>query len=148
MWCIRIEARWANIQYEFSTKRAKMLYAAALLEGTAALGVNDDLEKIMSNLENPAAWRWRSGVEFLTHLAKKFATLNLTADVENKLRKLAQEEKYSIFIDFLTEFTTLTDVCNWDNTSRVRVLKERISVDLKKVVACQVTQPDRNDCAA
>ena len=57
-WRIRIEVRWANRQHEFSTERAKILYAAALLEGTAALGVNDDLEKITSNLENPAAWRW------------------------------------------------------------------------------------------
>src|SRR3981081_4576506 len=56
-WRIRIEARWANRQNEFSTERAKILYAVALLEGTAALSVNDDLEKITSNLENPAVWR-------------------------------------------------------------------------------------------
>jgi hypothetical protein len=31
-----------------------MLYVVALLEGMASLGVNDDLKKIMSNLENPA----------------------------------------------------------------------------------------------
>ena len=30
----------------------------------------------------------------------------------------------------------------------MRALKERISVDLKKLVACQVTQPDRSDFAA
>jgi hypothetical protein len=50
--------------------------------------VNNDLEKIMSNLENPAMWYWQSGIEFLAHLAKKFATLDLVADVENKLHKL------------------------------------------------------------
>ena len=110
--------------------------------------MNDDLEKITSNLENPAAWRWQSGTEFLAHLTKKFATLDLAADAENKLRKLVQEGKYSIFTDFLTEFTNLTDVCNWDDASHVRVLKERISVDLKKLVACQVTQPDRSDFTA
>jgi hypothetical protein len=87
-WRIHIEARWANRQYKFSTERAKILYAAALLEGTAALGMNDDLKKIIFNLENPAAWRWQSGAEFLAHLTKKFATLVLTADTENKLRKL------------------------------------------------------------
>src|SRR3981081_4635850 len=147
-WRIRIEARWANRQHEFSTERAKILYAAALLEGTAALGVNDDLEKITSNLENPAAWRWQSGAEFVAHLARKFATLDLVADAENKLRKLAQEGKYSIFTDFLTEFTNLTDVYDWDDTPGLRALKERISVALKKLVACQVTQPDRSDFAA
>jgi hypothetical protein len=55
----------------------------------AALGVNDDQEKITSNLENPATWLWQSGAEFLAHLAKKFATLDLTSDVENKQCKLA-----------------------------------------------------------
>jgi hypothetical protein len=147
-WRIRIEARWANSQHECSTERAKILYATALLEGTAALGVNDDLEKITSNLENPAAWHWQSGAEFLAHLAKQFATLDLAADAENKLRKLVQEGIYSIFTDFLTEITDLTYICNWDDASRVRELKERISVDRKKLVACQVTQPDRNDFAA
>jgi hypothetical protein len=88
-WCTRIEARWANRRHEFSTERAKILYAAAMLEGTAANGVNADLEKITSNLENPATWHWHSGAEFLAHLAKKFATLNLAADAEYKLRKLA-----------------------------------------------------------
>jgi hypothetical protein len=33
-------------------------------------------------------------------------------------------------------------MCEWDDASRVRALKERISVDLKKLVTCQVTQPD------
>src|SRR3981081_3387536 len=86
---IRIKGRGANRQNEFSTKRAKILYAAVLLEGTAALGVNNDLEKITSNLENPAAWHWQSGTEFVAHLSKKFATLDLAAYAENKLRKLA-----------------------------------------------------------
>jgi hypothetical protein len=101
------------------------------------LGVNDDLEKIMSNLENPAAERWHSGIEFLAHLAKKFATLDLAADVENKLRKLVQEGKYSIVTNFLTEVTNLIDMYDWDDTSCVRALKERILVDLKKLVACK-----------
>ena len=47
-WRIRIEARWANKQHEFGTERAKILYAVAL-------GVNDDLEKITSNLQNLVA---------------------------------------------------------------------------------------------
>jgi hypothetical protein len=80
--------RWANRHNEFDNERAKMLYAVALLESTAALGVNDDLKQITLNLENLAAWRWQSGVEFLAHLAKKFATLDLAVDAENKLRKL------------------------------------------------------------
>ena len=53
-WRIRIEARWANRQNEFSTERAKILYIIALLEGMVALSINVDLEKITSNLENPA----------------------------------------------------------------------------------------------
>jgi hypothetical protein len=57
----------------------------------AALGVNDDLEKITLNLENPAIWRWHSGIKFLAHFAKKFTTLDLAADAENKLCKLVQE---------------------------------------------------------
>jgi hypothetical protein len=125
-----------------------ILYAAALLEGMAALGINDNLEKITSNLENPAVWRWHNGVEFLAYLAKKFATLDLVADADNKLRKLVQEGKYTIYTDFLLEFTNLTNVCNWDDASSVRALKERISVDLKKLVTCQVTQLDRIDYAA
>jgi hypothetical protein len=36
-------------------------------------------------------------------------------------------------------------MCDWDDASHVRALKERISVDLKKLVAYQVTQPDRSD---
>ena len=121
------------------------MYAAALLEGTAADGVNGGLEKITSNLNNPVAWPWKTGEEFLAHLAKKFATLDLAADGENKIRKLAQKDEYAAFTDFITEFTNLTDVCDWDDTARVRALKEKISKDLKKLVACQVTQPDRDD---
>ena len=55
-WRTRVEARWANRPHEFSSERAKILYAATLLEGTAADGVNAGLEKITSNLDNPAAW--------------------------------------------------------------------------------------------
>jgi hypothetical protein len=100
-----------------------------------ALGMNDDLEKITSNLERPSVWCWHSGTEFLAHLAKKFATLDLGADAENKLRRLVQEGKYSIFTNFLIAFTNLTDICDWDDASHVRALKERIAVDLKKLVA-------------
>jgi hypothetical protein len=83
-------------------------------------------------------------VEFLANLSKKFASCDLVANAENKLCKLAQKGKYLIFTDFLTEFTNLTDVCDWDDALRIRALKERISVDLKKLVACQVTKPDRS----
>jgi hypothetical protein len=74
--------------------------------------MNDDFEKITSNLENSAMCRWHSGTEFLAHLTKKFATFDLATDVEYKLRKLLQDGKYSIYTDFLTEFTNLTDICD------------------------------------
>jgi len=45
-WRTRIEARWAHRRHEFGSERAKILYAATLLEGTAADGVNAGLEKI------------------------------------------------------------------------------------------------------
>jgi hypothetical protein len=44
----------ANRQYKFGIEKAKSLYAVALLDGMIALGVNNDLEKITSNLENLA----------------------------------------------------------------------------------------------
>jgi hypothetical protein len=45
----------ANKHNKFGTERAKILSASTLLEGMVAFGMNDDLEKITSNLENPAA---------------------------------------------------------------------------------------------
>jgi hypothetical protein len=49
--------------------------------------------------------------EFMAYLAPKYATLDLAADAENKLRILAQKDDFAAFIGFLTEFANLTDIC-------------------------------------
>ncbi|GAB1312038.1 hypothetical protein MFIFM68171_02248 [Madurella fahalii] len=92
-----------------NTDGKKTLYAAALLEGTAAGGVFAGIERVTSNSTDSATWPWKTANEFMTHLARKYATLDLAADAENKLRTLAQKDDFAAFTDFLTEFTNLTD---------------------------------------
>ncbi|KAK3896426.1 hypothetical protein C8A05DRAFT_40042, partial [Staphylotrichum tortipilum] len=48
-WQTRITARWLTRPKEFDSEDKKILYAAALLEGTAAGGVFAGIEKITSN---------------------------------------------------------------------------------------------------
>ncbi|KAK3897148.1 hypothetical protein C8A05DRAFT_39307 [Staphylotrichum tortipilum] len=130
---------------EFDSEGKKILYAAALLEGTAAGGVFAGIEKITSNPTNPAAWRWKTADEFMTHLARKYATLDLAADAKNKIRTLAQKDDFAAFTDFLTEFTNLTDICEWDDAARVRGFREKLSRRMREALNMQVTTPARND---
>lgn len=48
----------------------------------------------------------------MDYLARKYATMDLAADAENKLRSLSQKDEFAAFTDFLTEYTNLTDVCD------------------------------------
>ncbi|KAK4150020.1 hypothetical protein C8A00DRAFT_37378 [Chaetomidium leptoderma] len=54
--------------FQFNNQKTKILYAAALLEGAAADG--------------------KTGEEFMKYLADKYATLDLAANAENKLRMI------------------------------------------------------------
>lgn len=130
-------ARWVARPSEFNTDGKKTLYAAALLEGTAAGGVFAGIEKVTSNPTDSATWPWKTANEFMTHLARKHATLDLAADAENKLRTLAQKDDFAAFTDFLTEFTNLTDVCDWDGAARVRGFREKLSRRMREALNMQ-----------
>lgn len=146
-WETRVEARWFNRPREFNAESKKILYAAALLEGTAATGVRTGIDKIMKNPTDPATWPWKTADEFMAHLERKYATLDLAADAENQLRKLAQKDEFAVFTDFLTEFTNLTDVCDWDGAARVRGFREKLSRRMREALNMQVNTPARDDFA-
>ncbi|KAK4148542.1 hypothetical protein C8A00DRAFT_38881 [Chaetomidium leptoderma] len=81
----------------------------------------------------------------MEHLAKKYATLDLVADAENKLRRLKQADEFRVFTDFLTEFVNLADICDWDSITRVRNFREKIASELTTMVSNQVNLPARDD---
>jgi hypothetical protein len=144
-WQTRIEGRWVSRPLEFNTEGKKIIYAAALLEGSAAAGVFAGVQKVTENPDDPTAWMWKSASDFMNHLARKYATMDLAANAENKLRSLSQKDEFASFTDFLTEYTNLTDVCDWDSTARVRGFRERLSRRMREALNMQVTTPERDN---
>ncbi|KAK4096787.1 hypothetical protein N658DRAFT_333028 [Parathielavia hyrcaniae] len=104
-WNNQVQARWNMRPQEFNSEKKKLLYAATLLTGSAATGVAKVIEKINASPDNDVDWPYKTGMALLSHLAGKYATMDLAAAAENKLTKIKQAGKYVNFIDFLTEFT-------------------------------------------
>ncbi len=128
-------SRWDSYPGDFPTERAKINYINTLLKGTAAAGVHNGIMKVFLNLTDPTKWPWATGIKLLEHLTSKYATLDIVAKAERKLRDLLQTNKYARFTNFLTEFVNLTDICKWDNASCVRGIESCISGKLKRALA-------------
>ncbi len=144
-WKLGIMSRWDSYPGDFPTERAKINYINTLLKGTAAAGVHNGIVKVFMNPTDPTKWTWRTGQKLLEHLTSKYATLDMVAEAERKLRDLSQANEYARFTDFLTEFVNLTDICEWDNASRVRGMESRISGKLKRALATQLKTPEKDD---
>ncbi|KAH6632197.1 hypothetical protein F5144DRAFT_85647 [Chaetomium tenue] len=144
-WQTRVMGRWVSRPQEFNTEGKKIIYASALLEGSAATGVFTGVQKVTANPSDSATWPWETATDFMDHLARKYATMDLAADAENKLRSLSQKDEFAAFSDFLTEYTNLTDVCDWDGTARVRGFRERLSKRMREALNMQINTPERND---
>ncbi|KAK4232759.1 hypothetical protein C8A03DRAFT_39614, partial [Achaetomium macrosporum] len=127
--------------------KVKILYAATLLTGSAGDGVSHVIEKINANSNDDSKWPFKTGQEFMTHLAGKYATMDLEADAENKLRDLDQSGKFANFTDFLTQFVNLADICDWDAAARVRFLREKTSKEMRRAFAVQINVPAKDDFA-
>jgi len=137
--------RWDSYPTDFPTERSKISYINTLLEGSAAAGVHNGIKNIFANPADPTQWAWKTGMELLKHLASKYATLDMAADAERKLKLLAQEGDFARFTDFLTEYINLTDIAAWDSASCVRGLESRVSKKLQEAMALQLDTPDRDD---
>lgn len=144
-WQTRVMGRWVSRPQEFNTEGKKIIYASALLEGSAAAGVFAGVQKVTANPSDSATWSWETATDFMDHLARKYATMDLAANAENKLRSLSQKDEFAAFTDFLTEYTNLTDVCDWDGTARVRGFRERLSKRMREALNMQINTPERND---
>lgn len=143
-WRTLVTARFAASPHEYGTELAKIMYAAALLKDTAAAGVHTGVTNIIANRADNETWQWKTVTEFIDSLAKKYANIDLVADAERKLRKLSQQGKYARFTDFLTEFTTLCDQAGWDDTTRVRAFREKLSQAMRDMVKPQINLPARD----
>lgn len=143
-WRTKVAIRWGLRSTEFGTEKARILYAAALLEGPAADGVINGVQKVADS-DDPEDWPWATGKDFLDHLADKYATLDLAADAENKLRDLYQGGRFANFNDFLTELINLADMCGWDDVTRVRALREKMNQEMRTAFRYQADVPATNE---
>ncbi|KAK4095679.1 hypothetical protein N658DRAFT_511863 [Parathielavia hyrcaniae] len=144
-WNNQVQARWNMRPQEFNSEKKKLLYAATLLTGSAATGVAKVIEKINASPNDDTNWPYKTGLGLLDHLAGKYATMDLAAAAENTLTDLKQAGRYANFIDFLTEFTTQTDIAGWDDASKVRGMKARLTEELTKAIAVQIPHPAKDD---
>lgn len=146
-WSNAITTRWMMRSAEFRTELKKILYAKSMLAGMAYAAVMNGVGKVLQNPEDDTTWPWKTGQDFITTLAKKYATHDIVADAENRLTELAQRDKFAVFSDFLTEFANLTDICEWNEAMKVREFKNKLSQRLRDAVMVQVIQPGRDDWA-
>jgi hypothetical protein len=146
-WRSKVVSRWLMRPQEFTTELNKILYAKAMLEGNAYRAVLAGVTKIEENPGNDEHWPWKTGKDFLATLATKYATHDIVADAENQLMKITQKDEYSVFNDFLTEFTNLADTANWDDASKVRGFRAKLATRLGNALAMQVVTPERDDFA-
>ena len=88
-WQTRIMGRWVSRPQEFNTESKKIIYASALLESSAAAGVFTGVQKVTMSPDNSEGWPWKTATEFMNYLARKYATIDLAANAENRLRSLS-----------------------------------------------------------
>src|SRR5205807_1723519 len=82
----------------------KIIYANALLVGSATQRVLTSMDKVLAHPTNPTKWLWKSGNDFIDFLARKYANIDLVVEVEGKLYPLKIEGKYSRWEDFITKY--------------------------------------------
>ena len=50
-----------------------------------------------------------------------------------------------VFANFLTEYTNLTDICEWDDTAKVRGFKSKQSQRMRDALMVQALVPGRDE---
>ncbi|KAL2124122.1 hypothetical protein VTJ04DRAFT_487 [Mycothermus thermophilus] len=73
-WSQNVRTHWALRPTEFREEHSKILFAALMLKGAAAATVQSGLDTIHKHPNDPELWKWKSGEEFLGHLATHYAT--------------------------------------------------------------------------
>jgi hypothetical protein len=116
-----------------------------MLEGIAYNSISIGIKKIEASPIDNEDWPWKTGNEFIEFLAKKYTTHDLIAEAENMLSTVAQAGKLWVFADFLTEYTNLTDICEWDHAPKVRSLKSKLSQRMCDTLIVQALVPDRDE---
>ncbi|KAK4118179.1 hypothetical protein N657DRAFT_405763 [Parathielavia appendiculata] len=76
-WKIQVIARWIVRPAEFRDECSKILYATALLIGTASDTTTHGVEIMMAHPYEPYLWTWKTGMDLMGHLARRYATLDL-----------------------------------------------------------------------
>ncbi|KAJ4334704.1 hypothetical protein N0V85_009929, partial [Neurospora sp. IMI 360204] len=70
---------------------------------------------------------------------------DVVAVAEKALAQLKQASKFANFNDFEAQFTMLADRCGYDAATKVRMLKDKVSKDLRTAMSYQYNTPDRDD---
>ncbi|KAL2114806.1 hypothetical protein VTJ04DRAFT_2108 [Mycothermus thermophilus] len=130
-WSQNVRTHWALRPAEFHEEHKKILFAALMLKGAAAAAVQNGLNTIHKHPNEPGLWKWKSGEEFLGHLATHYATIDLKANANRRFNELKQAGKFAGFHDFLAEFSILADRCEMDDSTKVRALYEKMSPKLR-----------------
>ena len=144
-WKSQVMARWDFLPGQFRDEYSKIIYASIVLGGPAAAGVQTSIDKIRAYPKDPSQWPWKSSQALMEHLSSKYATADRKANASIKMLGFKQKGVYSNFTDFLTEFANNADILGWDNTSRVRELRQRVSGELDDALKVQVNIPGDED---
>lgn len=143
-WANAVRARWRNTG-EFTDEASKIIWASTVMGGAALGGVLRGVSNLSDPSADPATWEWETAADFMTHLEKKYNTINMAAQAEMSLRNLKQEGRYNNFVDFTTQLQTLADEAGWDAATRVRFLQDRMSNQMRQALTYQWDTPDPDD---
>ncbi|KAM7211163.1 hypothetical protein V8F06_013444 [Rhypophila decipiens] len=139
-WQQKIRIRWAQDAGDFSTEKAKILYAGSLLEGGAYQSVASQLDAVMRT-DNPLQWPTQTAEGMLQVLAARYHTVNIKVRSENEWRELSQSGKYKSYADFITRYMELSDRIDLDDAARVRRLKTKVHKPLREALRVQRELP-------
>ncbi|KAK3312599.1 hypothetical protein B0H66DRAFT_568469 [Apodospora peruviana] len=131
-WHDKILLKWAQEKSTFATEHNKLLHAAGLLEGSAWKADDDE-------------WKWKTGEDLMKELKNKYMTLDMSGTYQKELNNLKMEGKHKLWADFITRLTELFDILDYDDASRVRSLKAKVSVELDKLNRNQMKKPKDDD---
>jgi hypothetical protein len=130
----------------FSTEFKKIHYLSTVLTGPAYEICRDNFEKITNNQHNSDAWPWNTAAEVIRDLTHRFVTLDLSRQAIIDLENLYMNN--APYANFKSKFDILAARADTTNVQKVRLLREKVSRELREISMNRGNQPAKDDFTA
>lgn len=127
----------------------RILYTASCLGGDAYQQIRSKIDAITSNADDPSQWaEVQDYCDILKDLNRAYITIDVTAEARRNFDILKMEPDKGPkrhYSDFITSFIKLSDLADYDDTHKVKALRDKVSRALSAALVSITDRPANDD---